>query len=475
MLVARMGWPVTSARWWTMQELATLLGDPAAKTETEAALLQLLGSRKLEAEVVEVLCIFWIASKASGYEADPVLAAKIPKPSILSDMLLEELGLLREGDDGPLESAPDDFVVPHDFSGIHGSQPSRVFRACLQRLERHTGFPLERQMAFEWSINHAAYPEAPYQGDPWHFQRPLGDGFAAQVCSRTALRGISAYLRTLEVAEAFWKMPPGLAEAQALLAMPIHPTLAFLRPQRPSWLEQITEFAGDGDYVNAYLRGLINRMETARPGDELLAFSAPVVMSMERCVEVTLVRWCQAPGSQVAKADLAEHLKDFFSRGTPIRCVAGEPLDITTQLAPNQLDDLMDPQSMAWPLAVPLGFDRIGYLQPDLYPTRLFLPTFFGKGSATVVPRGGQLEVNVDAQMVAELSYWNAGWGAARPMQLGGNCGTALTSRGTKYRENAGASGTATRSFYLWQVRTLHRSETFNRFDESVATGVLFL
>ena len=60
MLIARLGWPSTSARWWAMQELAARLGESATKVETEYSLLQLLRSRKLEAEVVEVLCIFWI-------------------------------------------------------------------------------------------------------------------------------------------------------------------------------------------------------------------------------------------------------------------------------------------------------------------------------------------------------------------------------------------------------------------------------
>lgn len=57
-LIARLGWPLAAARWWTMQELAARLSAPSSKEATEAALLEFLGSRKLEAEVVEVLCVF---------------------------------------------------------------------------------------------------------------------------------------------------------------------------------------------------------------------------------------------------------------------------------------------------------------------------------------------------------------------------------------------------------------------------------
>ena len=62
-LVARLGWPSTAARWWTMQELAARLGAPASKGTTEAALLEFLGTRKLEAEVVEALVVFWMAAQ----------------------------------------------------------------------------------------------------------------------------------------------------------------------------------------------------------------------------------------------------------------------------------------------------------------------------------------------------------------------------------------------------------------------------
>lgn len=73
-LIARLGWPSTSARWWTMQELTALLNEPDSRAETESALLQLLSTRKLEAEVIEVLFIYWMAAQAYGYSPTPKLA-----------------------------------------------------------------------------------------------------------------------------------------------------------------------------------------------------------------------------------------------------------------------------------------------------------------------------------------------------------------------------------------------------------------
>jgi hypothetical protein len=135
----------------------------------------------------------------------------------------------------------------------------------------------------------------------------------------------------------------------------------------------------------------------------------------------------------------------------------------------------MEEQCKAWPLAAPLGFDRLGYLQHDLYPGRLFLPTLPGTDLAELTPCDERLEVNVDEQVIADLCYWNAGWGTARPIQFSGNCGTALISRGTGYREGAVSTEGSVRSFYLWQVRTLHRDNTFDSFNQTLTTGVMFV
>lgn len=474
-LIARLGWPSTSARWWTMQELAARLANKDSRAEAESALYQLLKSRKLEAEVVEVLCIFWMAARAHGYPPPAMLAESIPRSSILSDLLLESLGLIDEGGDQGLEEVLNNFEIPQDFDGVQGSDLPRIFRTSMGELERRTRLPFVRQMALEWTINRAAYPDAPFQGDPWHFLGHLGDGFVGHLSSRTALRAISAYVRTLAVAEEFWAMPPHRADAEALLALPVHPTLALLRPRRPNWFAKNTDFDGDSEAIEVSLSALIGRLQAARPGDELIAFSSPLVVSMERCVEISIVRWSQAEGSEIADEDLAAHLEADGNRARMLRSAVPEPLSTTTLLALPLLDDLMDGECKAWPLALPLGLDRLGYLQQDLYPGRLFLPTLPGYDEAEITPHGEQLEINIRAQTVADLCYWNAGWGAARPMQFDGNCGTALISHGTGYRTPPpSTSGGPLRSFYRWQVRTLQRSHTFDTFTQTLATGVVF-
>ena len=474
-LIARLGWPSTSTRWWIMQELAARLGETAARAETESALLQLLSSRKLEAEVVEVLFIFWMATQGHGYSPAAELSESIPKSSLLSDLLVESLGLSAQAGDASLKEVPEDFEIPDDFDGVQGVDMPRMFRTSMNRLEVHTGLPFVRQMAFEWTENRATYPDAPYQGDPWHFTRPLGDGFIGQLSARAALRAISAYLRTLAVAKQFWNMPSEFADEKSLLALPVHPTLALLRPRRPDWFPTSTDFDGDTEAVEAAFRALLARVAVARPGDELIAFNSPVVMSMERCVEVSLVRWSQAAGGNVDDANLAAHLVAFWTHEQMLSSAVADPLSTTTIVVPPTLEQLMDDDCKAWPLAGTLDYDRMGYLQHDLYPSRLFFPTVPGLHEVEITPRDGQLEVKVEDQVVADLCYWNAGWGLARPRLLRGNCGTALISRGTACREGAGPESGPLRAFYLWQVRTLHRSNSFGEFSETLASGAMFV
>jgi hypothetical protein len=59
----------------------------------------------------------------------------------------------------------------------------------------------------------------------------------------------------------------------------------------------------------------------------------------------------------------------------------------------------------------------------------------------------------VRSDVVADLSYWNAGWGPVRPMQFDGNCGIALVSRGMAYRASPDEAVQEVGSFYFWRVK----------------------
>lgn len=196
---------------------------------------------------------------------------------------------------------------------------------------------------------------------------------------------------------------------------------------------------------------------------------------MELCIEGSAIRWSQAVGGSVADGDLAEHLCSIWSGARGLSSSSAEPFSMETSVRTHSLDELIDKESACCPLAGFLDLDRMGYLQHDLYPSRLFVPTLRGTSSVDIVPSGGHLEARLSGEPVAELCYWNAGWGPARPSQLHGNCGTALISRGTTYRELPVGCTKPLRDFYLWQLRTLRRNSDYDRFSEELTFGVIFV
>lgn len=474
-LIARLGWPIPAGRWWAMQELAKRLGAPATTKETEAALLRLLRSRKLEAEVVEVLCIFWMAAVVDVYVPCPDLPNFIPKTSLLSNLFLDALGFEAQALNVDLKAAPPDFKTPSDFESAQGVHLAKTLLTTLSRLELQTSLPLIRQMAFEWAQNRTAYPEAPLQDDISHFARPLGEGFVGPYSARAALRATSAYLRTLVVAEQLWGLPVGVVCHYALKALPIHPTLAALKPSRPEWGLMREDFSRTSNEIEGILRGVVDRVAAERPGDELIALSTPVEMTMGCCVEVSLVRWLQAGDSEVSDQDLAVHLDSYWRDMPTLPSLPTKPLDRKTWLQTVSIDQLLDNPSASLPLAGRIGLDRMGYLQLNLYPSRLFVPTLARAAQIEVRQVDATLEVLEDEQVMAYYSHWNSGWGPVRPGPLSGACGAALVSRGTTYRELPASEGQVIRSFYLWQVRLLQRSNTHGAFDESLKSGVFFM
>jgi hypothetical protein len=476
LLIARLAWPSTSVRWWTMQELAERLAETVTRATTQDALIERLRACRLEAEVVEVLCIFWIASKALGYTPLPALTGAITKPSLLATLLMESLGFAVADSAGDLVQLPAVFEIPEDFPGGGGIDVPRIFFTRMERLEDYARLPFVAQMAFEWSSNQVAYPDAPIQSDAHYFLRPLDKEFVAHLSTRTALRAISAYLRALGVGVHCWEMPSPIAKELSLQALPVHPTLAFLRPRLPDWYPTMGfDFTGDAFAAEAWLRAVLSQIEQKRPGDELIALSTPLLMSVKCCIEVSMVRWSQGDSCCIAETDLSAHLDSFWSRGQLLSSSATTPFSTSTSVCADPSDELLDEASASWPLAGLLDYERIGYLQHDLYPSRLFVPTMSGATSVEIQPFREQLAIQVGDNMVAELLYWNAGWAPVRPSQLGGNCGTALVSRGTGYRQNSCADLKPLRSFYLWRVRTLCRNDSFGRFDEGLRSGVWFI
>ena len=101
-------------------------------------------------------------------------------------------------------------------------------------------------------------------------------------------------------------------------------------------------------------RSLVEQAQVERPGDELIAFTSPIAISMERCIEVSIVRWNQVGGGCIPDENLAEHLQDYWSSGKMLHSHALDPLSTMTVLIPPACYAVTDKQSRAWPLTLSL-------------------------------------------------------------------------------------------------------------------------
>ena len=139
-----------------------------------------------------------------------------------------------------LELAPEDFIIPDDFDSVQGTDLPRIFHITISKLETFTCCPFIRQMAFEWTKTGRHIQMHRTKGMQDISFGVLGRGLCPHFF-RTALRVISrlSFARPLDT---IWRIPMELTE-QHFLALPIHPTLAFLRTFFiVEWLSVSTEF-----------------------------------------------------------------------------------------------------------------------------------------------------------------------------------------------------------------------------------------
>lgn len=152
LLVTRLQWPFTSIKQWTASELSTLLTVNDTQKIVEARLLESLKSKKLESEVIEILCVFWMACQ-KGYHPTIVLGEYIFARSCLSDQLLKAIdsktcnyGYYQGNfdiDSGLIERES-------NFRKNLGSEFPLMYLSTCEDLEEKYCIPLTKDFQHEW-------------------------------------------------------------------------------------------------------------------------------------------------------------------------------------------------------------------------------------------------------------------------------------------------------------------------------------
>ena len=128
-----------------------MLLSAETQEEVEKQLMMELVRCRLEAETVEVICVFWMAAR-QGYTPPSNFASILSHPSLLAALLLSDMGrMLSTAPNPPLEMVPEHFKAPARFRELQGFDVPSIYLTRLAQLERESGLPFVRQCAFEWS------------------------------------------------------------------------------------------------------------------------------------------------------------------------------------------------------------------------------------------------------------------------------------------------------------------------------------
>lgn len=242
-LLTRMTWPSGMVRERACNSLAELLSDATDGGRTRDVLIRWIGERKLEAQAYLGLLPF---VRARQIKPDlelvdtGVLRSVCPRPSILYEILLEELQPGSWKDlpcgVGHAGTAPDGF---HPCAKLIKSRRvlPEIYKVKAESIERRFGMRFTQQWAYEVERAVGGFQDAPNSVDFYgrsdgkhyvSFDTPLSDGL------RSGYLRALAWLAEQGEEHRFW------AWAEALGTLPIDLGLWCVAPQeRPKWWPQL--------------------------------------------------------------------------------------------------------------------------------------------------------------------------------------------------------------------------------------------
>jgi hypothetical protein len=470
MLLARLNWPVPSVRWWAIQEVASLLTSEEFGGQVETALMEQLSATFFETEVAELLFVFWIASR-DGYSIPDSLGATIAARSCLSSLLLHDAGYDGASNgalSSPLLLAPSIFPQPEDLERAVGADVPRIFTTLLRRLEKTSGHPYLAQYAFEWTSS-LTRRQAIWL-DVSHFYSRERKGVTGQFVSQASHRGRSAYLRVLEIAREYWGLPDRIAADYSLVALPIDPLLAKLRPTRPTWLVQWPqEVTANAETLSTYVRSMVTRFEHENGNQVLGAFSCLIHHSNLEVLDLTVTLWARLSETRIDAQHLAEltldeawhnklHLDGLSTAGW---C---KPDDSISKLANTGAKTI--------PVTGRVYPTRHGYLNTEVTSRGIYAPLqIIGDTVVEVRPLDTMLSYSINGVVLGTNQIWNMEWQPYHRRETGPHCGICLTL----LKENLPLllQNVPKEYLYLWELKRLSRKQEHEPYTSESFVGLV--
>jgi len=330
LLLCRLTWPSPIVRERTAIAVADLLAGPDSSV-VQASLLKWIREQTLESVVALGLLPICRAEDAGlGFQVPhTVLMAAVGRPSLLSHLLLRDLGVsaatLPAVDSLHSGRTPADFRPRPFFEQNARSFVAPVFSRRAETIERSTLLPFRRQWAFEWETLVKAGEITPTTAPLWFRGRQDGEHLPILDTKLSEIYH-SAYLRALA-----WAVSAGQIHLDAALSLaaetcPIDLGLWTLKPgRRPAWWPSVQKSEGSVDITPGRIWAEVARLweEQRSQGREsvLLAAGGHVHEVREAAYELEISGIFQATSGSVAgKAE------EVFERCCPMLRASTEPL-----------------------------------------------------------------------------------------------------------------------------------------------------
>ncbi len=423
-LFQRLKWPVPMSRWRTAKEIRNLLNNPNTRSSTLDALLDYLDQCKTESEVCEILTIVFLTSP-DARPSRTALASRIHYPSVLADILLEQIYGLGHGIGGwrwaHSGRAPADFAGGSYFEEHKAAHVPPIFADNLKRLERASSDPFLQQWAYEWETLRDKLG-TPYTGYPDYFGDVLEGraGIMGQYWQRMREVYLSAYLRTLSYAVSEWRMPQMMAENNCLEIVHGIAGLFDVEPgARPAWLSDFPErfCAPDADFT-LLVRELVQTARAERM--RLVSLDTPVASSVQKFANLTLSTHLVTPDYELLDNAFLFEKMPWLSLADTFE-LTGPPAEITIKEASTagKMGDEVAVCNRLFP--VPYGT-----WQSDYFAMGLRIPAPYTIPDTEVRCSHESIEcITSDGKVGSRTLIWNDNWVPPHPKGGSTRCGTA--------------------------------------------------
>jgi hypothetical protein len=406
-----------SVRLWSIKQTALLLIAPLAQRIILDKLLDEAKHIHLEADILEFLSIFWIARKF-GDMPQTILPGSWSKKSLLIDYYIEILNA----------EIPTNIEVVHGDSTLHVTKyKSSRLNECigrfipmafihqLQDIERSSSFPFMAQFSYEWDRMMSYERDTITKTD--YFSDRLSSSQCGFFITKEFRCGLSAFLKTLHIANTSWGCPDQLAFEFSSFAFPIDPLLSLIDPHRPACgIPSIPESDDIEGYIER-LRGSLRESEQS----EILYFYHPYIIGKYERLEVEVLR---IRGHIDSTDEIAAtfHSFDTYFLGFNTSSLLSRNFNFSLGF----FDDCSDVFPSSIPFVVKRRMPVQGYLAQTIHGGNIELPLFESSYDAAIHPMEKGLDVFHNGNVIGNWSFWNEGWRATTDSESKGHHGKKL-------------------------------------------------